>query len=86
MIISLPMDAPERDDGIDPELLAQARRFGISLAGLSETQLRLNLQKVDPIGAEERARRWAAENAEAIAEHNRFVEEHGLLSDYLRTW
>jgi len=80
------MDAPERDIGIDPELLAQAQRLGISITGLSETQLRLHLQKVDPAGAEDRAQRWAAENAEAIKEHNRFVEEHGLLSDHLRTW
>ena len=86
MITSQPMDAPERDIGIDPELLAQAQRLGISVTGLSETQLRLHLQKVDPAGAEDRARRWATENAEAIAEHNRFVEEHGLLSDHLRTW
>lgn len=86
MIISRSMDAPERDVGIDPELLAQARRLGLSMAGLSETQLRLHLQKIDPAGAEERARRWAEENAEAIKEHNRFVEEHGLLSDHLRTW
>ena len=86
MIVFRPMDAPERDVGIDPELLAQAQRLGISIAGFSETRLRLHLQKVDPAGAEDRARRWAAENAEAIDEHNRFVEEHGLLSDHLRTW
>lgn len=86
MIVSRSMDAPQSDLGIDPELLAQAQRLGISITGMSETQLRLHLQKVDPAGAEERARRWAEENAKAIAEHNRFVEEHGLLSDYLRTW
>lgn len=71
---------------IDPELLAQAERLGISVAGMSERDLRLYLQKVHPAGAEERARRWAEENAEAIAEHNRFIEEHGLLSDHFRTW
>lgn len=80
------MGKVELDIGIDPELLAQAKRLGISVAGMSETQLRLHLQKVDPAGAEERARRWAEENAEAIKEHNRFIEEHGLLSDHLRTW
>ena len=53
----------ELDIGIDSELLAQAKRLGISVAGMSETQLRLHLQKVDPAGAEERARRWAEENA-----------------------
>ena len=71
---------------IEPELLAQAKRLGLSVTGLSEVQLRLLLQRVDPAGAEERARRWAAENAEAIDEHNRFIAEHGLLSDHLRTW
>ena len=80
------MGKVELDIGIDPELLAQAKRLGISVAGMSETQLRLHLQKVDPAGAEERAKRWAEENAEAIEEHNRFIEEHGLLSDHLRTW
>ncbi len=83
------MGKPELDiapEAIDPELLAQAQRLGISAAGMSETRLKLHLQKVDPAGAEERARRWAEENAEAIKAHNAFVEEHGLLSDYLRTW
>lgn len=80
------MGKVELDIGIDPELLAQAKRLGISMAGMSETQLRPHLQKIDPAGAEERARRWAQENVEAIKEHNDFIEEHGLLSDHLRTW
>lgn len=86
MIISRSMDAPELDLGIDPELLAQAQRLGISITGLSETQLRLHLQKVDPAGAEERARRWAAENAEAIKEHNERIAQRGLISDHFRRW
>lgn len=86
MIVSRSMDAPERDLGIDPELLAQAKRLGISVVGMSETQLRLHLQKVDPAGAEERAKRWAEENAEAIVEHNRFVEEHGAFGAEWRNW
>ena len=44
---------------------------------MSEAQPRLHLQKIDPAGGEERARRWAEDNAEAIAEHNRFIEDHG---------
>jgi len=86
MIISRPMDAPELDIGIDPELLAQAQRLGISIAGLSETQLRLHLQKVDPAGAEDRAKRWAEENAEAIKEHNERIARRGLISDHFRRW
>ncbi len=80
------MDAPEFAIDIDPELLAQAERLGISVAGMSERDLRLHLQKVDPAGAEERACRWAEENAEAIAEHNRFVEQHGPFGAEWRTW
>ena len=86
MIISRPMDAPEGDIGIDPELLAQAQRLGISVAGFSETQLRLHLQKVDPAGAEERARRWAEENAEALKAYRKRIEERGVFGDDLRTW
>jgi antitoxin CcdA len=76
------MDMPP----IDPELLVQAERIGLSVAGMSETQLRLRLQKVDPAGAEARARRWAEENAEAIAQHNGFVEEHGPFGAEWRSW
>jgi antitoxin CcdA len=70
--------------GIDPELLAQAERLGIDVGGMDERTLRLHLQKVDPAGAEDRARRWADENAEAIRDHNRRIEERGLLSDHIR--
>lgn len=71
---------------IDPELLAQAKTLGLSVAGLSETQLRLLLHKIDPSGAETRARRWAEENAEAIKEHNERIENRGLISDHFRRW
>ncbi|CAN5537334.1 hypothetical protein BH10PSE3_BH10PSE3_13080 [soil metagenome] len=74
------------DIGIDAELLAQAKRLGISVAGMSEPQLRLHLQKIDPAGAEERARRWANENAEAIKEHNERIARRGLISDHFRKW
>lgn len=86
MITSQPMDAPERDIGIDPELLAQAQRLGVSIIGMSETQLRLHLQKIDPAGAEERARRWAEENAEALKAYRERIEQHGVFGDDLRTW
>ncbi|HEV7228236.1 type II toxin-antitoxin system CcdA family antitoxin [Brevundimonas sp.] len=74
----------EPNFGIDPELIEQARALGISTAGMDERALRLHLQKVDPTGAETRAKRWAQENAEAIADHNRRIAERGLLSDYIR--
>jgi antitoxin CcdA len=80
------MGKVELDIGIDPELLAQAKRLGISIAGMSETQLRLHLQKIDPAGAEERARRWTEENAEAIQDHNERIARRGLVSDHFRKW
>lgn len=86
MLASRPMDAPELDRGIDPELLAQADRLGISVSGMSETQLRLHLQKVDPAGAEGRARRWAEENAEALKAFRERIERRGVFGDDLRTW
>lgn len=80
------MGKVELDVGIDPELLAQAKRLGISVAGMSETQLRLHLQKVDPAGAEERARRWAKDNAEALKAYRERIEQRGAFGDDLRTW
>lgn len=80
------MGKVELDIGIDSELLVQAKRLGISVAGMNETQLRLHLQKIDPAGAEERARRWAEENAEVISSLKRFVDEHGAFGHDLRTW
>ena len=71
---------------IEPELLEQAARLGIDVTGVDERTLRLYLQKVDPAGAEARAKRWAKENAEAIKDHNRRIGERGLLSDHFRTW
>jgi antitoxin CcdA len=80
------MGQVELNIGIDPELVDQAQRLGISIAGMDERALRLHLQKVDPAGAEARAKRWAEENAEAIREHNALIEKRGLLSDYIRPW
>jgi len=86
MIVSRSMDAPQRDSDIDRELLVQAQRLGIDVAGFSETQLRLHLQKIDPAGAEERAKRWAEENAEAIKDHNERIARRGLVSGHFRKW
>ena len=80
------MGKVELDIGIDSELLAQAKRLGISVAGMSETQLRLHLQKVAPAGAEDRALRWAEENAEAIKAYNERIACRGVFGDDLRTW
>lgn len=80
------MGKVELNIGIDPELVEQAQRLGISIAGMDERTLRLHLQKVDPAGAEARAKRWAIENAEAIRIHNDFVDKHGPFGEDLRSW
>ena len=71
---------------IDPELLEQARRIGVDVAGLSESSLRLHLQRIDPAGAEGRAKRWAEENADAIRLHNDFVQKNGPFGAEWRRW
>jgi antitoxin CcdA len=80
------MGKVELNIGIEPELVEQAERLGISIAGMSEAQLRLHLQNIDPAGAQARAKRWAEENSEAIQDHNRRIRERGLLSDHFRKW
>lgn len=43
-------------------------------------------QAADPRGAEQRARAWAEENAEAIVDYNRRVKARGLIGDEFRKW
>lgn len=71
---------------IEPELLEQAGRLGIDVSGVDERTLRLYLQKVDPAGAEARAKRWAEENAEAIRLHNARIDRYGVFGEDLRRW
>lgn len=81
------MDKPEAPaSDIDPELLENAARIGLSVEGLSERDLRLRLQKLDPAGAEARARRWADENAEAIRHNNEAIARRGIFGADLRRW
>jgi antitoxin CcdA len=80
------MGKVEMNIGIEPALIEQAERLGISIAGMSEVQLRLHLQKIDPAGAEARAKGWAEENAEAIKIHNDFVARHGVFGAEWRRW
>lgn len=56
---------------LDPRLVAEARELGVNLSRACERGLVAQL-------AEERARRWQEENAEAIASSNAYVEEKGL--------
>ena len=59
---------------VDVELLDEARRMNINLSESLEQRLRGVIRA-------EQERRWLEENREAIAQYNRRVGEHGLLSD-----
>jgi len=81
------MDLPEPPSPIvDPELLENAARIGLSVEGLSERDLRLRLQRLDPAGAEARARRWAEENAEALRMRGERIEREGCFGEEWRRW
>lgn len=62
---------------VDVELLDEARRMNINISESLEQRLRSIIRA-------ERERRWLEENGEAIAQYNRRVAEHGLLSDDAR--
>lgn len=56
---------------LDARLVEEAKRLGLNLSRACERGLAEQI-------AEERARRWKAENADALASSNAFVEEKGL--------
>lgn len=56
---------------IDASLVEEAKLLGLNLSRACESGLATHI-------AEERARRWRAENAAAIASSNAFVEANGL--------
>lgn len=62
---------------VEEHLLEQAAAADIPIESAAECALRA---KLSPAASEEKARRWAAENAEFIEAHNRFVEEFGAFS------
>jgi len=59
---------------VDVELLDEARRMNVNISETLEQRLRGLVRA-------EQERRWLEENQEAIAQYNRRVAEHGLLSD-----
>jgi antitoxin CcdA len=61
---------------LDAALLAEARVFELNVSAIAEGALEAAVRA-------ERARRWHAENAEAIEERRRLIEEEGMpLADY----
>ena len=68
---------------IDEKLLEQARAANVRMDLLVERALKTAL---GPEAAEERARAWASENADAIASYNRCIAEDGEFGKEWRNW
>jgi antitoxin CcdA len=64
---------------IDANLLAEAKSSGTNLSALLESALERELR-------ERLNQKWRDENRDAIEAYNKFVEEHGLLSDEWRSF
>ena len=64
---------------IDRDLLNAAREAGVNLSAALEEALR---EKV----AAARRDKWKRENAEAIAEYNDLIAEHGIFSEGQRSF
>ncbi|MGX1789198.1 type II toxin-antitoxin system CcdA family antitoxin [Bosea sp. NPDC055332] len=61
----------------DPDLIEVACAHGLNLSAITENALRKQMTKED-------ARRWLAENSEAITAQNAWTAEHCLFSDEFR--
>ena len=62
---------------LDASLIEEARALDVNLSRAAEEGLRVEVRQA-------RADRWRAENAEALASSNAWVEQHGLpLARYL---
>ena len=62
---------------VDADLLEEARRLRINISDTLERRLRTIVRA-------EQEKRWLAENRDAIASINSFIEHHGLLASRLR--
>jgi antitoxin CcdA len=62
---------------VDTELLDEARRLRINISETLERRLRMQVRA-------ELEKQWLAENRDAIASINAFIERHGLLAGKLR--
>lgn len=68
---------------IDADLLKLAKAAHLPLEKMVEEAIEARLQ---PNGVEERARRWADENAEALKAYGERIEREGLFGEDWRRW
>ena len=71
---------------IDADLVDQAKAAGVTFDAAVEAGLRRAIsQKPSPTDAK-KAKAWAAENAEAIADHKQRIKDGGIFGEDFRTW
>ena len=68
---------------IDADLLAEARAAGLSIVEITEAAVRARLPAKSD---EDKARRWAEDNVEAIRANRERIAEHGIFGEDLRSW
>jgi post-segregation antitoxin (ccd killing protein) len=71
---------------VDSKLVEQARDAGVSINSAAEEGLQRALSAARAEGIEERARQWAAENVDAIRDHEERIAEGGIFGEDFRTW
>jgi antitoxin CcdA len=71
---------------LDSEAIEAARAANIDLSELLIAALRRRLPTLHAAEREQAARAWYEENKEAIDSYNKFIEQHGLFSDGVRTF
>ncbi|MGM0583347.1 MAG: type II toxin-antitoxin system CcdA family antitoxin [Pseudomonadota bacterium] len=64
---------------LDAELLDEARRLDLNVSSITEAALEVAVREV-------RARRWAEENAQALAQRAEWIERNGLPLAKWQTW
>ncbi|MDO8321574.1 type II toxin-antitoxin system CcdA family antitoxin [Phenylobacterium sp.] len=68
---------------IDADLLAKGQAAGLDMARTLENGIR---QATRAESDEDKARRWAEENAEALKAQRERIDAHGVFGEDLRTW
>jgi antitoxin CcdA len=69
---------------VDAETLKRAREAGLDLSAVLRRALRRELPLLSDEERKRAADQWYRENKEAVDSYNRFIAEHGLLSDGIR--
>lgn len=68
---------------VDADLLARAQSAGIDAQAVAAAAVR---EAIDAISDEDKARRWATENSEALKAQRERIEAVGIFGEDLRAW